>query len=339
MQIRGSRQETTDSIVNEKVNIRSEYYRTVRSMCHSLFRTGKYYIDNVTGAEGPQDPVRTTELAPLEGRLAHIYYVKARRDRSEHDNRLAEFRIPEAPLELYRRFLFYKYFVAPDRPVLVTEGKTDILYLRIAMKALRADFQRLVNTDGDQTELSVRFLNSSTVNQKVLDLGAGTGGMVKIISAYDKNWLKHYRFKPLPHPVIFVIDNDDGAKNVLSAAKKASKQNIEPHSTAPFFHIHRNLYLVKTPLGTMGEPSAIEDCLPEKVRRQSIEGRRFDPKKMHGDKTSLGKQKFAELVVRPNVNTIDFSGFAPILDGVSRAIVHYETVSKAALGRARAKSA
>jgi RNA-directed DNA polymerase len=221
----------------------------------------------------------------------------------------------------------------------VTEGKTDIFYLRIAMKALRANFQRLVNTDDDRTELSVRFLNSSTVNQKVLDLGTGTGGMVKVISAYDKNWLKHYRFKPLVHPVIFVVDNDDGGKNVLSAANKASKQKIDPASTEPFCHIHRNLYLVRTPLGPSGERSAIEDCLPGEVRRQWIDGKRFDPNKKHGDETSLGKQKFAELIVRPGVKTIDFSGFAPILDGVSRAIVDYETRSKEAARQAPAKSA
>jgi RNA-directed DNA polymerase len=37
MQFRGSRQVTTGLIVNEKVNIRQEYWRTVRQMCHTLF--------------------------------------------------------------------------------------------------------------------------------------------------------------------------------------------------------------------------------------------------------------------------------------------------------------
>lgn len=29
--------------------------------------------------------------------------------------------------EQYRRFLFYKYFYYKDKPLIVTEGKTDIL--------------------------------------------------------------------------------------------------------------------------------------------------------------------------------------------------------------------
>ena len=36
-------------------------------------------------------------------------YVKARRDLSQRQKKLAEFKAPKAPLELYRRFLFYKF--------------------------------------------------------------------------------------------------------------------------------------------------------------------------------------------------------------------------------------
>jgi RNA-directed DNA polymerase len=43
MQLRGSRQVTTGLMVNEKVNIRQEYWRAARQMCHTLFTTGAYY--------------------------------------------------------------------------------------------------------------------------------------------------------------------------------------------------------------------------------------------------------------------------------------------------------
>ena len=61
----------------------------------------------------------------------------------------------------------------------MTEGKTDIIYLRTAMKALREKFPALVHTKDDQTELSVRFLNPSPVNQQVLNLGTGFSGMMQ----------------------------------------------------------------------------------------------------------------------------------------------------------------
>jgi RNA-directed DNA polymerase len=42
MQYRTSRQDVTGLVVNSKVNIRSEYRRTVRAMAHRLFMTGRF---------------------------------------------------------------------------------------------------------------------------------------------------------------------------------------------------------------------------------------------------------------------------------------------------------
>jgi RNA-directed DNA polymerase len=49
MQITGSRQVTTGLIVNEKVNVASEYYRDTRAMCSALFRCGHYHLPSKTG--------------------------------------------------------------------------------------------------------------------------------------------------------------------------------------------------------------------------------------------------------------------------------------------------
>jgi RNA-directed DNA polymerase len=321
MQIRGSRQEVTGLVVNEKVNIRQEYYRSVRSMCSSLFHTGEYYVEKSV-SDGSEEPERTTKLAPLEGRLAHIYYIKTRRDISQRDKKLHEFKSLKAPKELYRRFLFYKYFIASDKPVLVTEGKTDIIYLRSAIKALQEKYPELLHIEDDQTQLSVHFLNSSNVNIQVLNLGQGFHGMTKVINSYALE-LKRYGFLPLAHPVIFIVDNDKGGEAVLKAADRVSQGDVKPSSTDTFFHIQRNLYLVKTPPGSDGGLSAIEDCFPEEVLKQEIGGKSLDLNKKHGDETSFGKQVFAEMIVRPGVGKIDFSGFTPILEGISESMEHY----------------
>ncbi len=42
MQYRTSRQTTTGLVVNEIVNIKKEYYKNARSMCHSLFQSGEW---------------------------------------------------------------------------------------------------------------------------------------------------------------------------------------------------------------------------------------------------------------------------------------------------------
>ena len=128
MSLRRSRQTVTGLVVNDKANINQDYYRAARAMCNAVFQTGYYFRPG-------DDPADVTDnLNPLEGTLSHIYFVKARRDRKPNVNRLAksagEFNPPRAPEELYRKFLFYKYFAVPKAPFIVTEGVSDITYLQ-----------------------------------------------------------------------------------------------------------------------------------------------------------------------------------------------------------------
>lgn len=77
MHCRGSRQMVTGLVVNEKANIRSEYYRKARAMCDSLFQAGQYF-KTVTPPDDTDDkpkPDLTDSLNPLEGILSHIYDV------------------------------------------------------------------------------------------------------------------------------------------------------------------------------------------------------------------------------------------------------------------------
>lgn len=324
MQIRGSRQEITGLIVNEKVNVRQEYYRRTRSMCFSLFHTGGYFINNPADADGSEEPELIGNLDRLEGRLAHIYHIKARRDLSRRDKKQSNFKPPEAPEKLYFHFLFFKYFIVPDRPILVTEGKTDIVYLKAAIKSLHAKYPGLVREEGDQIELTVGFLNPTKVNQDVLNLGTGYTGMSAIIDRF-KSLLKQYRYLPLRYPVIFIVDYDKGGENVLKAANKISEQDIKLNSVETFFHVHSNLYLVKTAPGTDGGLSPIEGCFPEETLNQELDGKHFDIQRKHEDKNTFGKHVFAEKIVRPNAEKIDFSGFSVILDGICDAIKDYRS--------------
>lgn len=108
------------------------------------------------------------------------------------------------------------------------------------------------------------------------------------------------------------------------AAQKVGGTPVDPASGDPFYHLRDNLYLVLTPLADNGEPSAIESSFPQDVLNQKINGKSFDPKKKDGDETTFGKYVFAEQIVRPGVGKIDFSGFEPILDGISKAVAHHQ---------------
>ena len=131
MQFRMSRQLVTGLTVNTKVNIRPEYYRWARAMCHTLFATGSYYrpVDGAPESEGDinGEPELVTSLYPLEGILSHIHHVKDTIDeRDEPEKR----KNATAARRLYARFLKYRYFVRLEHPLIVCEGKTDSIYLK-----------------------------------------------------------------------------------------------------------------------------------------------------------------------------------------------------------------
>lgn len=77
MQFRTSRQTVTGLVTNTKVNICSDYYRTVRAMCHTFFSTGSYYrmmpAPLVGGKEtDPNVRVEIKSSACLEGMLGYV---------------------------------------------------------------------------------------------------------------------------------------------------------------------------------------------------------------------------------------------------------------------------
>src|SRR5690625_5757469 len=86
-------------------------------------------------------------LNQLEGRFAfinqltrynNIKYGTAKNFKSFHSRELE-----------YQKFLFYKYFFANSKPLIVTEGKTDIAYLKAALKNLYNEYPKLVTKNSD----------------------------------------------------------------------------------------------------------------------------------------------------------------------------------------------
>lgn len=336
MSIRGSRQTVTGLVVNDKANINQEYYRAARAMCNSLFQKGFYFK--------PGDPaIIIDNLNPLEGTLSHIYFVKARRDRKPKVNKLAEaageFNQPRAPEDLYRKFLFYKHFIALKAPLIVTEGVSDITYLQCAIQALVKKFPTLgIEEDGRVIRL-VHFLKPTGTTRDILNLGHGTAGQASLISKYTSS-LKNYVHKPMGNPVIILCDNDGGPKTVFKNAKKKSGTEISITTTAPFYYLGENLYLVKVPEGAAPHALEIEELFQPALLATKLNGKSFDPKKDHGDDTHYGKVAFSESVVRANASSVDFSGFEELLGRIEAVLKHYVAILAApALTAAAAPSA
>ncbi|MDE7079378.1 MAG: retron Ec67 family RNA-directed DNA polymerase/endonuclease, partial [Clostridia bacterium] len=147
LQFKDSQQKVTGLIVNKKIQVDKPYYKTTRAMADKLYKTGEFYIDEQLGS-----------LNQLEGRFTFIDQL------SKYNNKISGVAPKNNNLcgreKEYRKFLFYKYFYANKKPLLVTEGKTDILYLKAALKKMYADYPELVsrNENGD-FNFEISFLN------------------------------------------------------------------------------------------------------------------------------------------------------------------------------------
>jgi RNA-directed DNA polymerase len=325
MQFRGSRQTVTGLTVNAKVNIRSDFYRTARAMAHSTFTTGQYKRNGVV----------IHGLGPIEGMLTHIYYVKQRwqdlqikarmNEAEEKDWTKQKYENPSAALTLFSRFLFYKHFIRIDAPLIICEGKTDSIYLRSALRNLPEFQPKLATIDHGRASFHVRFFKYGSQAKDVLRLGGGTGDLKRLLAAYPGIASK-FQHAPMAHPVIVLIDNDDGAKSIFSIIKDKFHVTADFKTDLPFYHLSHNLFLVKTPsMNTDGE-SCIEDLFSQELLQTKLDGKIFNPSDHINPASEYGKAVFAERIVSANAATIDFSKFSSLLSRIVNVLDYHESM-------------
>ena len=212
--------------------------------------------------------------------------------------------------------------------MIVTEGKTDPIYLREAVKIRTKFHPELGATIEKEFHHSVRYFNYSGLAHEILDLGGGTGDLRSIVIDYLKNLKpsksshKAIAHLPMKHPVIIVLDNDDGLKDIAGFVKKKFDVSIDLNSKSDFYHVTDNLYIVKT-LENGKKGSCIEDLFPKALLETKLNEKKFNPASKIDPNTEYSKEVFAKSVVKANAGKIDFSGFDPLLDRMCKVIQHY----------------
>lgn len=326
MQCRTSRQVVTGLTVNVKANIGAVYYRRARAMSHSLFTTGAYRHAKAVIVAGSapltSEIIQKTEtkLDVLDGTLNHIYYVK---NLADYRDSVLKKSNPIAARKLYRRFLFFKHFVALQKPLIVCEGKTDNIYIRSAVKSLSGSYPKLIS----ESTFQFNLFRYSSIADEVLRLGGGTGAFKILLPEYKKN-IAAFKFSPLAHPVMLLIDNDAGAKSVFNVVKENFSVEVGLDTTEDFYHLHKNLYLIKTPELDPKGISYIESFFDKVWLEKEIDGKKFNLGKKHEAPGEFGKFWFAEKIVMPNAAQIDFSKFGRLLSRVVAVIEHYSQLNK-----------
>ncbi len=319
MQYCNSRQEVTGLVVNRKVNVRSEYRRTVRSMVHRLFTTGAYsHVQRKLDANGIMEDVCVPgTLDQLHGMLGFIdqidlQYKKDALSTGRHI-RLS------SKESVYRRFLMFKEFYSASRPTIICEGKTDNVYLVHAIRSLAAKFPLLASIGADgRIKLAARlykYTGSST--GRILGLNGGTGDLTKFIQSY-RSEMARFTAPGKFQPIIVLIDNDSGAGPIYSTIKEITKYT--PTKLEPFIHITGNLYVCATPLPPGKSESMIEDFFDASTKAEEIGGKKFNPKTDGDTDKYYGKVVFAHKVVRTKADTINFNDFELLLTNISNLI-------------------
>lgn len=336
LQFKDSRQEATGLVVNKKVSVKSEYWRLTRAMAHSLFKTGKFQVAEQDGS------YRDGNLSELEGRLTFI-------DLIDYHNNLEQKKKPEPKFEpkihtginkfrgnlnsrekVYGRFLQYKHFFANEYPTILTEGKTDNVYLKSALNQLQTTYPNLVNPKSANAKYSpkLKFPDLNRKTMYLLDIGDGATPFIRFVQRYADD-LKHFEAKKAKNPVILVLDNDTGPKDLLNylvQKVKSCPNNLVKLKNSGFIHLFHNLYLILTPLNAGGKDSAMEDLFDSTTLGTVIDGKTFSPATHIDINKHYGKHIFSTKVIRSNKAKINFDKFKYIFDEIEKVKQHFSTL-------------
>ena len=326
-----SRQEVTGLIVNKKINVDRHFYKETRAMAHHLYTDSEFSVSGNAGT-----------IEQLEGRFSFI-------DQIEHyNNKLSKGKKNHYNLNgrerEYQTFLFYKYFFANPKPLILTEGKTDIRYLKAALRSLYREYPTLIKKGEDGSfQFEISFFKRSRRWEYFFGLsldGADTLGNICqcYVSKHSKGmprifeYLKRVSGRNPQNPVVFIFDNETKSDRPLK--KFLQKQGIDDEGRkhlAEKLYVQiqngTNLFLVTNPLANEESEAAIESLFPKDVLSHEIDGKFFSLENDYDSTTHYGKEAFSKYI-ESNYNCLDFSGFRPILNALVDTIEANKSLHK-----------
>ncbi|MEQ2769503.1 retron Ec67 family RNA-directed DNA polymerase/endonuclease [Faecalibacillus intestinalis] len=321
-----SRQEVTGLVVNKKISVPKEYYKNTRAMAHSLYKNGYFLIDDEVGT-----------IEQLEGRFSFINQINL----YNIDNKKKNMWHLNSKEKQYQKFMIYKTFYANEKPLIITEGKTDVLYIKAVLKKYYKYFPNLITKkDNGNFVFHVNFFKRKQKHSYYLNLVKDGADTIKNIysncyikTKNNKNITTVHDFKKLrgereTNPVILIFDNemvsnkDRPLKKFLNEIKVNASQKDKLKENL-YINICDNLYLCTYQLNNKEACEIeIEDLFPADVLEHEINGRKFSKKDSTHDNGFYGKNKFSQYVYS-NYESIDFSNFISLLSAINEIIELY----------------
>ncbi|MGV3265646.1 retron Ec67 family RNA-directed DNA polymerase/endonuclease [Cytobacillus pseudoceanisediminis] len=324
LQLRDSRQVVTGLVVNKKINVNRAYYKETRAMAHQLYKQGKFEINGEPGT-----------LSQLEGRFSFINQLTWYNNKTDGEKHNF-YNLSSRELQ-YQKFLFYKYFFANPKPLIVTEGKTDITYLKSALKNLYKEYPKLITKNSNGTfDFKVTFLKKTKRLGYFLKIDRDGGNALNNIYDFfnpkksNLNYLSYFKkvSNTLPkNPVILMFDNEIKSRgkkpigNFLNHVKLDDKKRDILESEY-MVDIIDNLNLLTVPLIGGKSECDIEDLFDDITLSHKIDGKAFTKKDDYEVSKFYGKELFSKYILN-NYSDINFNNFKSVLDNINNIIDIY----------------
>lgn len=327
LQFRDSRQEVTGLVVNKKISVNKTYYKRTRAMAYHLYTQGEFEIDG-----------QPATIKQLEGRFSFI-------DQIDHYNNIINGGTHSAYClngreKEYQAFLFYKYFFSNEQALVVTEGKTDVRYIRAALKSLYAEYPLLIQKDSEGNfEFKVSFFKRSKRWKYFFGMSMDGADAMKCISRFYNskskkesvpNYFEYFRnlcgHSP-QKPVILLFDNETESKRPLKSflsengVKEERKEQLK-HDFYLSLLPSGNLFVATNPLVEDKLECEIEDLFLPEVLEHKINGKSFSRADNYDINAYYGKDIFSKYIA-DNYKKIDFSRFRPLLHSLTTVIETY----------------
>lgn len=243
----------------------------------------------------------------------------------------------------YKKFLFYKYFFENNKPIILTEGKTDPRYIKAALKNLYKKYPELIQKVGNNFVFKIEFLNHTNTIEYLFNVPEGGEGFKYWYNYFSEkegfqmsdnekvlylNYIDYFEKltkKSPKNPTIFLFDNEPSGNPLFkffnhATDLKVSSNDLGQVRGTSFNRITKknNLYIMATPLLSRNS-SDIEDLLLFRNPSPILKGKTFSK---GGGANHYGKDIFSKYVLK-NYKKFDFTEFIPLLDGIRDNILDY----------------
>ena len=328
-----SRQEVTGLVVNKKISINHGYCKYTRAMANSLYKNKAFNIDG-----------EDATMNQLEGRFAFINQIDWQNniininDNKHNDCKKNNDKKLNCREKEYQKFIFYKYFFANQKPLIITEGKTDILYLKSSIKSLYVDFPDLIKKNSnDKFEFKVSFLRRTKRLEYFLNfVKDGADSIQNIYRFFVGREVVNYSeyFKKITkdiaaNPVILIFDNEipNNKKPVRKFINFTNKKEFENILEKKLYaNIVDNLFMITNQLVRDKKECEIEDLFNDKTLNHKIDGKVFCRDSAIFDKQKhYSKEIFSKYISKNYKDKdIDFINFKPMLKNIVEIITNYK---------------